>query len=150
MYVGRSAVPYRTLMNDGPGREDWGAFLRRVTSRPGWSVARLSRESGYSKAAIFDWIAAGSGESVKVGSVVAVARTVGEDPISALRAAAGLPATDEEDRDIKAVREAAAGLPESVVSSMIDTVRSWRVRDEERRMADTGELARFVEEQAAS
>jgi len=59
-----------------------------MTSRPGWSVARLARESGINRASIFKWLRGDRG--VTVANVVAIARALGDDPINALRAAASV------------------------------------------------------------
>lgn len=73
-------------MGDGRStNEDWGSYLRRMTSRPGWSVARLARESNIHRGTIFKWIAGKGG--VTVASVRAIANALGDDPANALRAA---------------------------------------------------------------
>jgi transcriptional regulator with XRE-family HTH domain len=80
-----------------PG-EDWPAYLRRMTKRPGWNVARLARESGIHRGTIFKWIAGGSG--VTVDSVRRVALALGDDLENAFHAAgnvgAPMPGEDEE------------------------------------------------------
>ena len=81
------------MADSGAPASEWGRYLRRITSAPGWSVARLARESGIHRATIFEWIR-GDGESVTIGSVRAVAAASGDDLQNALRAAANLaPAT---------------------------------------------------------
>lgn len=77
---------YGSPMSDAPSsREDWASYLKRMTSRPGWSVARLARESGVNRATIFKWIAGRSG--VNVASVRQIADALRDDPAIALRAA---------------------------------------------------------------
>lgn len=156
-YVGRVGVPYSTSVNDvstpasdGPMGEDWATWLRRVTDRRGWSVARLSRASGYSKAAIFDWIATGSGRNVKVGSVVAVARAAGEDPLEALRAAGDLGIAYEiDDPEVRTVLD--GELPEDATKTIIANIHARRERNRERDMQDTQntvQLARLIGDQS--
>ena len=60
-----------------------------MTSRPGWSVARLARESGIHRATIFEWMK-GSSDSVTIGSVRAIAAALDDDLENALRAGASL------------------------------------------------------------
>lgn len=82
-------------------REDWPAYLRRMTSRPGWSVARLARESGINRATIFGWI---KGDGVTVASVNLIAKALGDDPAHALAAAGGAPThADELDADLRII-----------------------------------------------
>ncbi|SRR5690606_26064394 len=104
------------MADSGAPASEWGRYLRRITSAPGWSVARLARESGIHRATIFEWIR-GDGESVTIGSVRAVAAASGDDLQNALRAAANLaPATvpsggqpDEADEETELIRSAPLG-----------------------------------------
>lgn len=93
-----SDTAYRMRVSDAstPG-EDWPAYLRRMTKRPGWSVARLSRESGVHRGTIFKWIAGESG--VTVDSVRRVALAFGDDLENAFRAAGNVdvPAAGEDE-----------------------------------------------------
>ena len=94
--------PYRMPMGDGHDRaESWADYLRRMTSRPGWSVARLARESGIHRATIFKWMSGRGGATV--ASVRAIAEALGDDPANALRAAGSMggEAPDELDPDLK-------------------------------------------------
>lgn len=94
--------PYRVNVgNDQTAENGWGEYLKRMTSRPGWSVARLAREAGINRATAFKWISGRTG--VTVANVRLVAQALGDDPNNALRAAAGsvvednqILATDEE------------------------------------------------------
>lgn len=74
-----------------------------MTQRPGWSVARLARESGIARQTIFAWIKEG-GESLTVASVRAVVKALDEDLAVAMLAAGGVlgppPADDEEMRRV--------------------------------------------------
>lgn len=79
--------PYRVHVGDGIEGEGWGGYLRRMTDRPGWSVARLARDSGVHRGTIFKWLAGKSG--VNAASVRAIADALGDDPANAMRAATG-------------------------------------------------------------
>jgi len=97
------AAAYRMPMGDGQGaNESWAEYLRRMTSRPGWSVARLARESGIHRATIFKWLAGKGG--VNVSSVRAIAAALGDHPENALRAAGNIASREEElDPDLKII-----------------------------------------------
>jgi len=80
-------------MGDGTDeRETWGDYLRRMTDRPGWSVARLGRDSGIHRATIFKWISGGGGANV--ASVRAIGKALGDEG-GALFAAGNMAASDE-------------------------------------------------------
>ncbi|MEV7268442.1 helix-turn-helix transcriptional regulator [Micromonospora aurantiaca] len=84
-------------MGDGDKRESWADYLRRMTDRPGWSVARLARDSGIHRATIFKWMAGKGGANV--ASVRAIAEALGDDPANALRAAGNMPGAETEAMD---------------------------------------------------
>lgn len=66
-------------------RESWAAYLRRMTNRPNWSVAKLARETGLNPSAIFRYL------NGTRRPTVANARLIGKalgDLDGALRAAA--------------------------------------------------------------
>jgi transcriptional regulator with XRE-family HTH domain len=69
-----------------PG-ETWASYLRRMTKRPGWSVAKLARDSGIHRATIFKWISGEPGATVD--SVRRIAQALGDDPENAFRAVRG-------------------------------------------------------------
>lgn len=103
LYEDPFAGAYRRLMGDANERhESWSDYLRRMTSRPGWSVARLARESGIHRGTIFKWIAGKTGATV--ANVKSIAEALGDDPAKALSAAGnvGVATTDEPlDPDLK-------------------------------------------------
>lgn len=134
-------------MVDDAGRREWGAYLDRVTRRPKWSVARLAREAGLSRQTIFDWKRGGSGESVTISSVLAIARAAGDDPLTTFRAAANLFAV-ESDPEIAAV--VTSGVGERAQAEIIESIVERRHRDEERRMFDTERMIRLAGGQEAS
>lgn len=68
------------------GRSTWATFLTQQTSRPGWSVARLARESGIHRSTIFRWIKGGGGVTMRSVHAVADALHV---PLATALAAAG-------------------------------------------------------------
>jgi hypothetical protein len=81
--------------------EDWASYLRRMTSRPGWSVARLAREAGVNRSTIFGWI---KGDGVNVASVKQIAKALGDDEVHALAAAAGTAGHgDQLDADVRII-----------------------------------------------
>lgn len=90
-------------MGDGGKRESWADYLRRMTDRPGWSVARLARDSGIHRATIFKWMAGKGGANV--ASVRAIAEALGDDPANALRAAGNMAGTETEaiDPDVQVI-----------------------------------------------
>jgi len=133
---------YRFGVVDNDGRREWGAYLDRVTNRPGWSVARLAREAGLSRQTIFDWKRGGTGKSVTIGSVLAIARAVDDDPLTTFRAAASLFAVESDPEIASVVNAKLDGIAEAQI---IDSIIARRRSDEERRIADTErmiELAR--------
>ncbi|MFV2094867.1 helix-turn-helix domain-containing protein [Micromonospora sp. LOL_014] len=91
-------------MSDGREiRESWAQYLRRMTERPGWSVAKLARESGVHRATIFKWMSGKAGANM--ASVQAIAEALGDDVSTALRAAShsGLVSEDEFDEDVRII-----------------------------------------------
>ncbi|MGC5033034.1 helix-turn-helix domain-containing protein [Micromonospora sp. DT229] len=80
--------------------EDWASYLRRMTKRPGWSVARLAREAGINKSTIFGWM---KGDGVTVASVKAIAKALGDDEAHALAAAGGAQRGDALDSDLRII-----------------------------------------------
>lgn len=93
---------YRAPMGDASApAEDWASYLRRMTSRPGWSVARLAREAGVNRSTIFGWI---KGDGVNVASVKQIAKALGDDEVHALAAAAGTASHgDQLDADVRII-----------------------------------------------
>lgn len=93
---------YRAPMGDAsPPAEDWAGYLRRMTSRPGWSIARLAREAGVNRSTIFGWI---KGDGVNVASVKAIAKALGDSEAHALAAAGGATTGgDQLDADVRII-----------------------------------------------
>ncbi len=120
-------------MNDGSRQlSGWGAYLRRMTSRPGWSIARLARESGIHRATIFDWIK-GDGDSVTIASVKAVAEALGDDLENALRAVANLESTQPaQDEEMELILS--APVDDDMKRQMIGQLLELREQDRQQRM----------------
>lgn len=88
-------APYRVHVSDAGAEQppnEWAKLLREITDRPGWSVARLNRESGIHRSTIFRWLS-GEVTNVTMDSIRLVAQTAGIDLDVAVRAASTLPAT---------------------------------------------------------
>jgi plasmid maintenance system antidote protein VapI len=129
-----SDTAYRLPMSDAPAPgETWAAYLRRMTKRPGWSVARLARDSGIHRATIFKWIGGDAG--VTIDSVRRVADALGDDPENALRAAGNIEragaATDEEVALIMR-----APVDAQLKDLMLTRLQERRERDRKQRMED--------------
>lgn len=83
----RSVLSYGVHVSttDNPGEvpdrtpSGWARYLQELTSRPGWSGARLARESGVNRSSIYRWMN-GRVDNVSAKSVRAIARVVGDDP----------------------------------------------------------------------
>ncbi len=101
-YTCRWLSAYDSPMGDS---ETWGGYLKRMTSRPGWSVARLARESGIHRATIFGWIAEGSPPSVKLDSVKAIAKALGDDLGSVLRVVGEVTTDTPADPELDMIRQ---------------------------------------------
>lgn len=120
-------------MDDGADElSEWGRYLKRMTARPGWSVARLARESGIHRATIFDWIR-GDGESVTIASVRAVAAALDDDLENALRAVANL-AEPSEAPDEEMDLILAAPVARDTRRRMIARLRELREQDRRQRL----------------
>lgn len=101
-YRCRWTSAYRAPMGDASAPpEDWASYLRRMTKRPGWSVARLAREAGIHRGTIFGWM---KGDGVTVANVKAIAKALGDDEAHALAAAAGSTGSvDQLDADVRII-----------------------------------------------
>ena len=113
------------------GGHPWSAYLRRMTRRPGWSVARLSRESGIAKSSIFKWIADGPG-AITIQSVYLIADALGEDRETALRAAGDIPRGRDPEVDLIL----AAPRTDEQKAEMIQRLMRRREEEERRRIED--------------
>lgn len=131
------SYPYRSPMGDASRpTEDWPTYLRRQTSRPGWSVARLAREANIHRATIFGWI---KGERPNMASVRAVAEALGDDPANAAAAAAGGTGIDEQwDPNLMILvrRLADPGVPQAEKTMIKGTLRYLAELAEEAEQAE--------------
>lgn len=135
------SVAYGGHMGDGQNREDWAGYLRRMTSRPGWSVARLSRESGIHRGTIFKWMSNKGTAGVNVNSVKAVAAAFGDDPANALRAAGSVEVAKDAERDeeIELVRTDPRLSPEMKIR-IVTLIVERRERERQAALAETRRL----------
>ncbi len=114
-------------MGDSSGDETWGNYLRRMTSRPGWSVARLARESGIHRATIFGWIAEDRPRSIKLDSAYAIADALGEDRGKVLRVIGEVTAEHTSDPELDLIR--ASKLSAMQKNALIRHVLARRERE---------------------
>lgn len=92
----------------GLGASEWAKYLRAATNRPGWTVARLARESGIARSTLFRWLKDG-GERVTIALVRRIAEAVGDDPANAIKAAGSLVERDPIDMTDPVVARIMAG-----------------------------------------
>ena len=117
-----------------PG-EDWSGYLRRMTKRSGWSVARLARESKIHRATIFGWMKGSGG--VTVDSVRRIALALGDDPENALRAAGTTgEATPDAQQDEEIALIMRAPVDDALKDTMLRKLYERRERDRQERLAD--------------
>lgn len=128
-YQRSKSATYRWHMSHGQDETPttpWGRYVKGLTERPDWSVARLARESGIDRGTVFRWIR-GSNERVTVESVKTIAVAAGDDVDRALRAAAGLPIDEDEPTEDEIDQEIAyieaSDLPEGQKRAMIRFAR---------------------------
>lgn len=117
----------------------WGRYVKGLTDRDDWSVARLARDSGIDRGTIFRWIR-GSNERVTVESVKTIAIAAGDDPDRALRAAAGLPIYEEDEGtedeiDFEIVMILQSDLPQRQKDEMVKFARQIQQRQRAEREA---------------
>jgi transcriptional regulator with XRE-family HTH domain len=109
------------------GPDAWSRFLRSMTSQPGWSVARLARESGIARGTIFDWIRFG-GRSLNVASVRAIAAALDVDMALAMFAAGNIIGSpDISDPELRVILGSRLSDPQK--ARMIAHVRERRARE---------------------
>lgn len=129
-------------MGDGEKSDAWGAYLRRIVSRKEWSVVKLATVAGIHRGTIFDWMKGGTGESVTTAYVVAVARAVGDDPMTAFRAAAGIEDNAPQDAELALVLN--SDLADEKKDELIEIILGKREADHERRIEDTVQMIRIA------
>lgn len=119
---------------------EWARYLRAVTDRPSWSVARLARESGLHRSTIFRWLEGDESRSVTLRSVQRVAMATGDELDVVLRAAGSVlerEDADLEDFDLEIEMIEASNLPGSTKEAMIRQARRLRDRQIAERKALT-------------
>jgi transposase-like protein len=149
-YPRRWTDVYVLAVGNGGQVDDWGRYLREMTSRPGWNVARLARDSGINRSTIHEWMRWG-GKSLTVASVLAVAKGLDVDPEEALLAAGNVlyraghvPADEPEIAEILV-----SGLPEDVQQALIEAVIDERKRDQQNRLTNVRRMIRLAGGEAA-
>lgn len=115
------------------GRDAWSEYLTRATRRPGWSVAKLARESGIAKSSLFKWIARGASTSMTIDSVYRIADAIGDDRANALRAASNLPPERDPAVDVVLSDDR---FSETQKAAIIERIMRRRELDREREMQD--------------
>lgn len=119
-------------MSDAPAPGDnWAGYLRRMTKRPGWSVARLARESGIHRATIFKWLA--GEEGVTIDSVRRIATALGDNPDNALRAAGNPGGGDALDEEMALIDRAPVG--DALKATMRRKLLERRARERQETLA---------------
>lgn len=113
------------------GGDAWSTYLKRMTSRPGWTVVRLARESGISRSSLFKWMSDGAG-AITIESVYRIADALGDDRATALKAAGDLPP----ERDLEVDLILSSDRPEREKAAMIDRLMRRREEDRQRRIDD--------------
>jgi transcriptional regulator with XRE-family HTH domain len=108
-YQCRGCATYRLHVTSGDV-DPWTDFLKGVTTRPGWSVARLAEESGIHRATIYRWLK-GDIKNVTVESVRMIAKGGEVSLAAALHAARAhtmndpVDSADEDDFEARRIRE---------------------------------------------
>jgi hypothetical protein len=130
-------------MGDG---ETWGQYLKRMTSRPGWTVARLARESNIHRGTIFGWIKEDT-PSVNIDSVRAITMALGDDLENGLRAAGRVDTGDGKDPEIELIRTAHASgrISDAAVKRLVQHVLVRRAREERARLEDLDAMIQAAE-----
>jgi transcriptional regulator with XRE-family HTH domain len=119
--------------------EDWAGYLRRMTRREGWSVQRLADESGVHRSRLFKYMAGDSG--VTIDTIRRIAAALGDDPESALRAAAQIRTpvpVDVQDEEVALIMR--APVDDELRQVMLRKLYERRERDRRRRLEDFQEM----------
>lgn len=126
------------------GGDTWSAFIKRMTSRPDWTAAKLARESGIARSTIFRWMAEGA-DGITIDSVFRVADALGVSRSEALQAAANV--SPDADPEVDLIL--ASDRSDTVKSQMIDRLMARRAEESARRMADLEWMLSHGGEEAA-
>jgi transcriptional regulator with XRE-family HTH domain len=131
---GTSDATYRMhVSNEQDGStSEWARYIRELTSREGWTVARLAREARLDRGTLFRWMREGGGEAVTVENVCRIADAAGDERYIALRAAAGLSWNgdegdlDEAEFEIRMLQQ--ADFPDEQKAEMVKFARQLQQR----------------------
>lgn len=118
-------------------------YIHQIKNRPGMSIAELSRRSGVSTSTLWEYAGGSPKKAITIPTVLAIARAVGDDPIVAFRAAAGLTTTEPEDTEIAMVL-AATGLSDQSRDDIIAGILVRRERNRQSDMEDTLQMIRVA------
>jgi len=124
-----------------PGNKTWAAYLQRVRRGHGWTIQRLADEAGIGRSTIQDWLKNGGSEKIKIETIVDIARAVGDHPVNAFIAAAGLIEEEPQDREIGMIL--ASDLSDEEKQYQIERIEALQEDDRQRRMAQTQEIIRI-------
>ena len=102
-----------------------------MTSRPGWSVAKLAREANLSRSTVFRWLAEGA-EGITIQSVYLVADALGDERANALKAAGNLP--PERDAEVDLIL--ASNRTDAQKAALIERLMLRREEERQRRLKD--------------
>lgn len=120
-----------TVIHVVDGGDAWSAYLKRMTSRPGWTVARLAKESNIARSSLYKWLSEGA-QAITIDSVYRIADALGDDRENALRAAGNIPVGRDEEVDLIL----AANITEREKAAMIDRLMQRREEERQRRLDD--------------
>jgi transcriptional regulator with XRE-family HTH domain len=134
-------------MDNGSDLGEWGKYLRLMTKRPGWSVARLARDAGLNPSTIFGYINGSTGQKVTIETIVAIARALGDHPVNTFIAAAGLVQEEPQDHEIGLIL--GSDLSDEEKLRQIHLLERRREQDQKRRVTDTVEMLRTLGDRAS-
>lgn len=146
VYIGRSTVVYPSPMGDTQHADNpWSAYLYARTSRPGWNIKKLAEASGLARQTVSDWIRKGTERgSLKLETILAVARAAGDHPVTTFMAAAELIEEEPQDREIGAILSS-LHLDEENKQRMIRDVEARRQGDAE----NTIRIIKIIDDKAS-
>ncbi len=103
-------------------------YLQELTSRPGWSGARLARESGINRSTIYRWLS-GRVENVSSKSVRAIAKVAGDDPDRILLLAGEAVTVDDGGGETETPADYIAGWEERMIAKVYSA--KWLSEDQQ-------------------
>jgi transcriptional regulator with XRE-family HTH domain len=118
------------------GGNAWSAYLRRMLTATGLSVAELAKRAQLDRSTVSTWANRGeAGKRITVDSVLRVAAALGDDPATALSAAAGLTnAAPERDPEVEMIL--ASDWTEERKTEVIERLMRRREEQRQERLAN--------------